>query len=871
MAQVPERGVRDVRDSWGVEALFGGFDKPEQVHARLVIPPKVSPPLLVVAFRSRFPNLKFPPPATQVAQSNYGYGGGPNGGINPLELSWDEQRFLAQLASERVMVSDRARAHELSARASSGIRAGGVPSFVDVASPAKPVVARGVAASASAEFARPSSAVAWHERERTAARGASPIASSSPVASSSSSPARSTRLTRPSTAAPSSSSSRASGGTFGGPIPSASPIRPALKKKPRSSSSTARSSSQSPARRSVRWEPEVTESGIVESRAAVGNVPRVTTPTSSPAPSGPRRNLKFGGPGGGGGAPGGPRASWPGPRGGGVETLSYVKARIRGSSDGSSIDDARLSRDEREFLAAMASQRRMVSDRARLAASVAELGLLPRGAAPITTQPGSDVPTRNASTSSARPTGLGATGGPKQVSAVDYLHSGAPVAPVRASWNPDASPSLEDAAFNPARSLRESLERRRPRTATGVVGSTSRDENVNPNNPNPWVDRNAALRAAVRNRLRPSSARSQAASLGDLERLEKTVDALRRSYRRADPPARGRGGGGVGGGVGALDDAADAAARKIADREARDWEWQSSWQWEWQQELDVETRGARRAMEPPAPAQSPAKVHPSPEKRPAITTFERQTSSATSTPTKAAAAATASTPTKAAAATTTPVRTPPGARSAAKPPRSPAFVGSPALTAAARRSPFKEPIAAAPVAASTPAPAAASPEPEPKVKFGRRARGSGEGVEASRDPPTVPPSPPMPSPPTLTERSPPTERPGASSSYAERREAYRESRADRALSPFVAPAESVGGGDGGRARLSVPARRTAFDSDDLDDSDVGEDVETLPDELPSSGGEDSDIEVVELVEIEPRGAGGGDEEAMWRPASSKYV
>ena len=91
------------------------------------------------------------------------------------------------------------------------------------------------------------------------------------------------------------------------------------------------------------------------------------------------------------------------------------------------------------------------------------------------------------------------------------------------------------------------------------------------------------------------------------------------------------------------------------------------------------------------------------------------------------------------------------------------------------------------------------------------------------------------------------------------------------MSPFVAPAESVGGGDGGRARLSVPARRTAFDSDDLDDSDVGEDVETLPDELPSSGGEDSDIEVVELVEIEPRGAGGGDEEAMWRPASSKYV
>ena len=125
----------------------------------------------------------------------------------------------------------------------------------------------------------------------------------------------------------------------------------------------------------------------------------------------------------------------------------------------------------------------------------------------------------------------------------------------------------------------------------------------------------------------------------------------------------------------------------------------------------------------------------------------------------------------------------------------------------------------------------------------------------------MPPSPPMPSPPTLTERSPPTTRPGASSSssYAERREAYRESRAAVA---FV-PQRVGGGGDGG------PARPSAFDSDDSDAPYVGEDVETLPDE-PSSGGEDSDIEVVELVEIDG-GAGGGNEEAMWRPASSKYV
>ena len=60
MAQVPERGVRDVRDSWGVEALFGGFDKPEQVHSRLVIPPKVRP-IRVVTLESPLLNLKFPP------------------------------------------------------------------------------------------------------------------------------------------------------------------------------------------------------------------------------------------------------------------------------------------------------------------------------------------------------------------------------------------------------------------------------------------------------------------------------------------------------------------------------------------------------------------------------------------------------------------------------------------------------------------------------------------------------------------------------------------------------------------------------------------------------------------------------------------
>ena len=111
-----------------------------------------------------------------------------------------------------------------------------------------------------------------------------------------------------------------------------------------------------------------------------------------------RRNLKFGGPGGGGSAPGGPRASWPGPKNGGIETLSQVKTRIHGSNHSrTDVDETRLSKDERQFLDAMGSHRVMVSDRARLAASVAELGLLPTGDAPITTQPGAGYKTRDSS------------------------------------------------------------------------------------------------------------------------------------------------------------------------------------------------------------------------------------------------------------------------------------------------------------------------------------------------------------------------------------------------------------------------------------------------------------------------------------------
>ena len=350
-----------------------------------------------------------------------------------------------------------------------------------------------------------------------------------------------------------------------------------------------------------------------------------------------RRNLKFGGPGGGGGAPGGPRASWPGPKNGGVETLSQVKTRIHGSNRPIDVDETRLSKDERQFLDAMGSHRVMVSDRARLAASVAELGLLPTGDAPITTQPGAGYKTRPGGV--ARPNTGSAAGGPKQVSAVDYANSGAPIAPVRASWNPDASPSREEAAFDPAKSLRQSLTR--PRTSPAAAGALHRDENDDPtdypydaaaaagtHDPNPWADRNASLRAAVRNRLRPSSARSQVSSLGDLEQLEQTVEALRKSYRRADPPARGRGASArlvtmSVDGLGGLD--AERVV-KIAEREARDWEWQSSWQWEWQQELDVETRGRRRpATAAPTTTrrqqqqpqqQVPAKVHPSPVKSP---------------------------------------------------------------------------------------------------------------------------------------------------------------------------------------------------------------------------------------------------------------
>ena len=594
-----------------------------------------------------------------------------------------------------------------------------------------------------------------------------------------------------------------------------------------------------------------------------------------------RRNLKFGGPGGGGGAPGGPRASWPGPKNGGIETLSQVKTRIHGSNRPTDVDETRLSKDERQFLDAMGSHRVMVSDRARLAASVAELGLLPTGDAPITTQPGAGYKTRGGV---ARPNTGSPAGGPKQVSAVDYANSGAPIAPVRASWNPDASPSREEAAFDPAKSLRQSLTRPRTSPATGAL---HRDENDNPtdypydaaaaantDDPNPWADRNASLRAAVRNRLRPSSARSQVNSLGDLNKLEQTVEALRKSYRRADPPARGRGASArlvtmsVDAGVGGLD--AERVV-KIAEREARDWEWQSSWQWEWQQELDVETRGRRRpataaptttrrqqqpGQQQQPQQQGPAKVNPSPVVKSPVKSPVKSamTPSATSTPTKTNLNFTPGLTTS--SAVNMPVMKSP-TPSARKPPRSPAFVKSPA---AVTRSPFREPI----VAAKPVSPAPASPvrrereptpkvieassvveeDPEPSVKFGRRARAS--GMHAS--PAAAMPSPTLPSPPTLKETSPsPSPEKGT---YAERREAYRGSKGAAAAetpSPRRSPSPAF-------------VRR-------LSDASIGEDIETLPDEL-SSAGDDSDIEVVELMEV---GAGFGGEEAIWKPASSKYV
>ena len=628
----------------------------------------------------------------------------------------------------------------------------------------------------------------------------------------------------------------------------------------------------------MQWEPGVTDAGIVTDHPSVGGqspVPMAkkylhtenneleleleAVPTS-------RRNLKFGGPGGGGGAPGGPRASWPGPKNGGVETLSQVKTRIHGSNHSrTDVDETRLSKDERQFLDAMGSHRVMVSDRARLAASVAELGLLPTGDAPITTQPGAGYKTRG---SSVRPNTGSAAGGPKQVSAVDYANSGAPIAPVRASWNPDASPSREEAAFDPAKSLRQSLTSLRPRTSPAAT-KIHRDENDDPtdypydaaaathtDDPNPWADRNASLRAAVRNRLRPSSARSQVSSLGDLEQLEQTVEALRKSYRRADPPARGRGASArlvtmSVDGLGGLD--AERVV-KIAEREARDWEWQSSWQWEWQQELDVETRGRRRpATAAPTTTrrqqqqpqqQVPAKVNPSPVKSPVKSPM---TASATSTPTKTNLNSTPGL--KPSSAVNAPVIKSP-APSARKPPRSPAFVKSPA---AVTRSPFREPIVAAKPVSPAPVPtpkvieasSVVEEDPEPSVKFGRRARAS--GMHAS--PAAAMPSPTLPSP-TLKETSPSPSPSPEKGTYAERREAYRGSKGAAAAetpSPRRSPSPAF-------------VRR-------LSDASIGEDIETLPDEL-SSAGDDSDIEVVELMEV---GAGFGGEEAIWKPASSKYV
>ena len=112
------------------------------------------------------------------------------------------------------------------------------------------------------------------------------------------------------------------------------------------------------------------------------------------------------------------------------------------------------------------------------------------------------------------------------------------------------------------------------------------------------------------------------------------------------------------------------------------------------------------------------------------------------------------------------------------------------------------------------------------------------------------PSPTLPSPPTLKETSASPSPSPEKGTYAERREAYRGSKGAAAAetpSPRRSPSPAF-------------VRR-------LSDASIGEDIETLPDEL-SSAGDDSDIEVVELMEVD---AGLGGEEAIWKPASSKYV
>ena len=206
---------------------------------------------------------------------------------------------------------------------------------MDVASPAKPVVARGVAASASAEFARPSSAVSWHERERTAA----PVASSS-------SPPRSTRP-RPSTAA---SAAAAVEPRFRRNVRRPDTLGVAHQARAQeetspSSSSTARSSSQSARRSHSAWEPERDGIGSSPNRSddslvRVGRVsvhrndPRVATPTSpEPQVRGTGRRRR--------GRRGGRAPSTPGRAGRRCRSRRYVsepprrRPRATGSGDGS--------------------------------------------------------------------------------------------------------------------------------------------------------------------------------------------------------------------------------------------------------------------------------------------------------------------------------------------------------------------------------------------------------------------------------------------------------------------------------------------------------------------------------------------------------
>ena len=494
-------------------------------------------------------------------------------------LTMDERAFLAELASRRALVTDRARTTEVREALAAGARP------MPVARPSTALPRRPSASESSENVPLdPSSAdVAL----RPAPGGASPAK----------------RGARPRTAVPS-SRSRAS---IASSLSAYARRRSVTFASPRDEHDDAvRLSAESIA----------AGAGVTSSPSSAslrGSRTRSVGPGTSAladAQTSTNRRLRFSSPGGGGGVglaaeprPTDWRASlrggYDGGPGAGANRAATTNAKsparpdvprgILRKSDDASATRVSMSADEEAFLVALAAERRMTTDRAKSAAKTSA-GTSAFASDPIAAQPGVE-----------KPPSLGKA---VNVSSPSPSRNRRTDAVVRAGWRPAPSPSRsrERPATAAARMSREHAENMwRHHLPDALQVSVVEDDAAN-----------ALARAKAKSLGAPTSNPRSTTDRAKSASNPSPSETAGRSPARAPPPTRASWAGSFGRGVsveGVVAGARLRASASAARAAETEWEWQGRWQWEWQQELE---RGARRGDEETRARASPTRRASSP-------------------------------------------------------------------------------------------------------------------------------------------------------------------------------------------------------------------------------------------------------------------